>query len=898
MRRVPVWRRYLRFWRADVAADVEDELRFHFEERVTALVALGRSPDEARAEAVAEFGDVGSVRDALRTIDARMVQQRRRAFWWDAARQDLRYAVRSLGRARGLAATIVLTLALGIGLDAAMFSFLSAVFLRPPTGIAQPDALRRVWAHHFITGNDVPFAALSFSYPDYLEMSRALTGSARLAVYESDHVTLGRGDGAPTVHVDYASANLLPLLGARTSPGRTFAPDEDRMGAGAPVAVLSHALWERRFDSDPAVIGRSILLDRQRYTVIGVARPDFSGIDLDATDVWVPLASMPAQPIGRLPWYETRNYMGLSVVARLSSGTDPRAVEARLTALLRRPTTEGPPADTLERAELGSIIRARGPGKPEQQVAIAVRLGGVALIVLLIACANVSNLLLARAVQRRREIAVRLALGMSRVRLGALLLTETSLLAIAAAVAASLAALWGGSLLRGVLMPDTHWAAPVFDWRVGAFTAVVALAAGIATGFAPIAQSGREDLTVALKAGAREGGGQRSRLRTALLVVQGALSIVLLAGAGAFVRSLHNIEQLDLGFDVDHLVFAQVSFDDVPGAQRRSMLEGTMPLVAQRLAAAPSVERVAMASMAPMRGFSATRILLPGRDTLVFAQMGPVFTAVSPDYFAATGMRVLRGRGIRSGAAEVVVNEELARTLWPGKSALGQCMQFRERTNPCYTVVGVVENAHHWEVTEAPWPEYYLPLDHMPVPGWAPQVLVIRTAPAHAGVVAAEARRLLQEEFPGAQPNVQAMAEVLAPVYRPWRLGAILFTVFGLLALCVAAVGVYSTLSYTVGQRGHEIGIRMALGARAGDVVRMVLHEALRIVAVGIAIGLALALLLGRLIAALLYGTTAHDPLTLAATASVLLGVAIVAALLPARRAARVDPMVALRADG
>jgi predicted permease len=604
---------------------------------------------------------------------------------------------------------------------------------------------------------------------------------------------------------------------------------------------------------------------------------------------------MPAQWYNN-EWYRTRNFQGLWLVARLPAAANDRAVEAGLTQLLRLPPVEGPPADSLETAELGSIILARGPWTADHDTAIALRLSGVAVIVLLIACANVTNLLLARATRRRREVAVRLALGMSRARLAAMLITEAALLALVAGAVASLAALWGGLLLRALLMPNTHFAAPVFDWRVGVATAAAALIAGIGTGALPARQAGQGDLTLALKAGARSGVLQRSRVRPALLMAQAALSVVLLLAAGALLRSMHNVETLRLGFDVDHIVFAELH------EKRPEVLRGVVPDVAQRLTTIDNVESVASASMAPMRGFAATMIFLPGRDSLIFG-VQPVFNAVSPEFFATTGMRLLRGRGFekgagRSGAAEVVISQELAHTLWPGLDPIGRCMQFGARTNPCYTVVGVVENARHWDLTEEPWPEYYLPINRMPVDGYKPSVLIIRTSPNHAASVAAEARRLLHTAFPDNAPTVTAMKEILAPQFHPWRLGATLFSAFGILALCIAAIGVYSTLSYTISQRNHEIGVRVALGAQPRDVARLVFSNALTIVTVGIALGIVLALGLERLIAALLYGTSAHDPLTIGAMAAVLIGAATVAAALPARRASRVDPVIALRTDG
>ncbi len=900
--RIPAWRRYLRFWRPDVAADVDDELRFHLEERIDDLMALGRTREEARTEALSEFGDVADVGRELREIDGRIEQQRRRAGVLDALRQDVRYAARSIARTPTLAAMVVVTLALGIGVNLAMFSFLEQIFIRPPAGVRASAELRRLWViHRYIANGQAPFAAPNVTYPQYRAVAAAIGPLARLAPYSLDtDVPLGRGDDAPKGNVGYASADFLPLLGVRPMLGRFFAADEDRPGHGVRVAVLSHAFWRDHFGADTSAIGRTLAVGGERYTIVGVAQPDFTGVDLDATDIWVPLATIPGLWWEKVPWYESHNFYAIECVLRPSPGADTRAIRARAEQVLRRAEI-GAREDTAATVQLGSIILARGPGAETPEVKIATRLAGVALMVLLIACANVTNLLLARAMQRRREIAVRMALGISRIRLVILLVLESLLLTGVGAMVALMAAIWGGAVLRALLRPNTHWATTIVDWRVGLVTGAAAVLCGIAIGIAPALQSSRADVTVSLKAGTREGTYQRSRMRSALLVWQAALSLLLLVGAAGFVRSLRNVERLDIGYDAPKLLLASALLDAGTQRERATTDSVKLPELAARVARIPGVEHVALANSTPIRSVSFATLSVPGVDSVTLRSLAASILVVSPEFFATTGLRILRGRVFsdadnRGTAPVVIVNATMARELWPHEDALGRCLIVGKVDRPCSTVVGVAQDARRMKLLEKPSPQYFLPLAQASGP-FGPSVIIVRVAPERASMVTAETRRALQESFPGGVPRLQWMSDILAPQYRPWQLGARLFSAFGLLALLIAAIGVYSTLAYTFSQRTHEIGVRIALGARTGDIVRLVLRDGMRVVVAGVAIGIALAFVLGRLVESLLYGVSAHDPLTISLTATMLLGVAALAAVIPARRATRVDPASALRAE-
>jgi predicted permease len=820
----------------------------------------------------------------------------------DVLRQDLTYVWRTMMRSPGLTITIVATLALGIGVNAAVFTVLDRLYLRAPGGIEDPSTLRRYWVQHFRTSQ--PFTTPGLDYRMYRVIANASGDSANVALFTTDYsLRQGKHPRDPQIRGVYATANYFPVVGARPAHGRFFSPDEDRLGSGAPVAVISHDFWTNRLGADSAVLGQPLPIGSDVYTIIGVAETAFTGLDLQAVDVWIPLGTMPSPSWLEGPWWESPHINGFRAVQRLSPGIVESDMVARATQGMRALQRDvwAANADTQMNVYSGSIIEARGPGQAGQELIIATRLGGVAVIVLLIVCANVINLLLARAVRRRREIAVRLALGVSRGRLARLITTEALALAAIAGAAALLAAAWGGNLLRSLLMPDIEWTGSALDWRVAVFTVGVALMAGLAAGIIPAVQASSPDLSGALKSDSKQGVKHKSRLRRGLLITQAALSVMLLIGSTLFIRSLQNVQSLDIGFDSGRLLFGGVTFAEgeaPPGA----VIGAAMREIAQRLQSRPGVEAVARAGMQPMQGFSVMQFY-SGADSLGSFGSLLTYSAVSPSFFRAAGLRILQGQGftgadVEGSPAELVVNESMAKLLWPGGEPIGQCIRFKTRDNPCYTVVGVVENARRGYVIEAaPEPQFYLPLGNMPTAGWSGETIILRTQHNATGAATAELRAALRQAFPAAEPTVTPMTENLEPEYRPWRLGATLFTTFGLLALLVTIIGVFSTVSYDVSQRTHEFGVRVALGARMGDVLRQVIGEGVRTIAMGIALGLMLALAAGRLIAALLYGIEPNDPLVMTGVAIMLLVVAGAATLAPAWRAARADPVIALRTD-
>ncbi|HEX7121800.1 MAG TPA: ADOP family duplicated permease [Gemmatimonadaceae bacterium] len=888
----PRWRSFL-FWRRNVQRDVDAELQFHFHSRIAELVAQGVSPDEARRRTIEEFGDVGEVRRDLNEIDARIARRERRSDRLEAWWRDLTYAARSLRRTPGVTITIILTLALGLGVNAAMFSLLDLIFLRPPVGVEAPDDVRRLWTEiRFRSG---PQYWPGYDYMQYEAVRDGLAGIGTTAIYRQEALRLGRGARAERVNAVYTSADYFRLLGVHPALGRFFSTDEDRLGAGLKVAVVSHDFWQRRLDATPDVIGRSLVLENEVYTIIGVTAPGFRGVDLDAADLWVPLGSM----VGYGVWWTRSSVNGFSILIRRNAGVSLAQIDQQATLALRRRAAEDPVIDSNTVTRTGSINAARGPGQLDQEVQIATRLGGVALIVLVIACANVVNLLLARAVRRRREVAMRLALGISRGRLARMVLTESVLLALAAGIAALAAAHWGALGLRAILLPGVDWAQPPVDWRVAVAALAATAMAGLVAGVIPAVQSGATDLNEVLKSGTREAHVVRSRMRGLLVVLQAALSVVLLIGAALFVRSLANVRALDLGFDTDALLFGTVSFD-TRDPQRDSLTHVRMSGVAQRLRGVPGVEETALAHMRPFWGVSFTDYF-PESDTIANPKPFGIYWAVSPEYFRTAGTRIVAGTSFPPGGTgappAVIVNTAMAAALWPGEDPLGRCIRFGEPGARCYRVVGVAETARWQDVIEDAAPQFYLPIENMPFPILTRPVVAVRTSPAHAPTVIRAMGEALAEGLPGGIPQVERMSTILEPHYRPWRLGATLFTLFGVLAALVAAVGVYSAVSYAVSQRTHEFGVRVALGAQVGHVVRQVLGNGLRSVVIGIVAGVSLALAAGRLVASLLYGVAPNDPVTIALVVALLLAVATLAALVPAWRAARVDPVTALRTE-
>jgi len=840
----------------------------------------------------------------------------------DTLLQDLRYAVRGLIRSPGFTLAVVATLALGIGANTTMFGVLDTLLLKPPAGVRDAGRVQRVYFRrpNMITiggGGGTAFASTSF--PSY-EALRGVRGFAGVAAFGGGSVSIGTGAEARPASIRAVTVSYVPLLGGTTVLGRFFDSTEDRLDAG-PVAVVSHAYWMRQMGGDPEVLHRTLAIGPFLYAIVGVASPGFAGAELDEPDVWLPIHQAAPVLAGR-DALSSWNWFWVETIVRLAPGATAASAAAEATVAVQRalPASPVPPGAGPRRGPLGAasdqvvlgpIQAARGPGMTDD-ARVALWVGAVALAVLLVACANVGNLLLARALRRRTELAVRAGLGAGRGALVRQVLVESLLLALVGGAAALLVALWGGAAVRTWLLQSPVPGASVLDPRVLGFTALAALATGLLAGLAPAWQAGRTDLSGALRSGGRDVSPTRGRLRSALLATQVALTLVLLVGAGLFARSLRHAQTLDYGFDVDHLLLANAQ-------QRGGNLSISRQLAAspegpvdprsarlirmrEKIRANPLVAGADALVGMPYQSVIMMSIRVSGRDTLPrLAGGGPFMLAVTPTYFATVGTHILRGRGFTDGDVKgtipvTVVDESFAKFAWPGRDPIGQCVFLGDTT--CIQVVGVAADVRGRSVTQARSLNYYLAFQQQLQPSEMPlDGLVIRTRGP-----AAQAEAQVQHALQVSEPDlpyvrVQTLAERIAPQWRSWQLGATMLSLFGLLALVIASLGLYGVTAYGVAQRTQEIGVRIALGAGRRDVVGLAVTQAVRATAVGAAIGMLLALALGRAVASLLFGVTPLDPLSILGAVAVLLGVAAAAAWIPARRAAAIDPMRALRTE-
>jgi putative ABC transport system permease protein len=809
--------------------------------------------------------------------------------------QDLRYALRTLARSPGLSLAAVLTLGLGIGANSAMFGVVDRLFFRPPAHVVDPDRVVRL----YVTTTDSPWGTNTSpigTYPRYEEFRDRARSFAGIAAYGRRSLSFGLGPQAEPVTSGLVTASFFSVLGVRPELGRFFGADEDSVGRAAHVAVLSREFWKRRFGADRAVLGKTLQLGRNVYTVIGVAPQGFAGIDLEVPDLWLPLTAVAPEVIG--PDALGPRYFWLSgVVARLRPRVSPEQAAAEATAIYRSEFVQS--GDSTGTISLGSVHEAIGP-LASRDAKLSVWLGAMCAIVLLIACANVANLLLARAVQRKREIAIRLALGASRGRLARQLLADSAVLGVLGGVAALFITLWVGPVLSASLLSDSTTTAGL-DTRVLLFAAVAVLVTVVLAGFAPAYYASAPDLSSALKSGEREGTFQRSPVRTGLLVGQVALTLVLLTGAGLFVSSLRHVQGLRLGFDADRLIVASVDLQRL--GYKRAAANALYEDMRERVKRLPGVSGASLAVGHPFGWAFVVTLFVPGLDSLPRAPSGgPYFEAVTPDYFRTMGAVVRRGRALVptdiAGAQRVaVVNETMARRYWPGQDPLGKCLRIISPAAPCTEVVGVVEDARLHQVTdEGGAIQYFIPLAQADSVTSSPvTALLVRTnGPADALVGAV--RRTIQEtaaDLP--YPSIDPMPRLFASQLRPWRLGSVLLSLFGALGLVLSAIGLYGVHSYVVSQRTQEMGIRIALGAGRREILQLIMGQALRVTGWGLVLGAAGALAVGRAIASLLYGVKPHDPLVLSLVMVILGAVAAVASYLPARRATKVDPMVALR---
>jgi putative ABC transport system permease protein len=798
--------------------------------------------------------------------------------------QDARYGLRMLLKKPGFTLTAVITLALGIGATSTIFSFVNGILLRP---LPYQDSERLVSLDETAPKRGITSMGVSFpNFLDWREQNRAFTGVA--AYGGGDDYTL-TGDGEPEeLSGASVSYNTFEVLGVAPILGRTFTADEDRPKNDL-VVILSHELWERRFAANTDIIGRKITLNNRSSTVIGVMPPGFKFPEVD--DLWVPLA------LDTTMW--TRNDHGLSAVARLKPGVTLEQAQSDITAVARRIEEQNP----VTNEGMGvNLIPLREGLAGDYRKALLILMGVVGLV-LLIACVNVANLLLSRASARAKEIAIRTALGAGRWRVFRQLLTESVVLGLVGGALGLTLAFWGLDLLLAAIPIDLpFWMKFNLDGRVLGFTIGVTLLTGLIFGAAPSLQASKVDLNESLKDGGRGASGVgRHRMLRSLVVAEVALSLVLLIGAGLMTRSFMRLQHTNTGLNPENLLTLRVNLPgakyDTPGKRHAFYKE-----LLERIGAAPGVEAAGAVSNLPLGGNNWGRSLtVEGFPVLPVGQAPAInHCVITPNYFRAMGVPILMGRDFTDADARdsikvTIIDERLAREYWPNESPLGKRVRFGppEDNEPWHMIVGVVGAVKHESLRLTRRKTVYLPHTQIAIDDMA---LAVRAAnPENLTPVIKRQVKAMDPDLPII--NVRTMTEVISrSVWQP-RLYAILFGVFAAVALALASIGIYGVMAYSVSERTHEIGVRLALGAQRRDVLKLIVARGMTLTMIGAGIGLGSALTLTRLMQTLLFEVSATDPLTFAGLAALLSVVAMLACYLPARRATKVDPMIALRCE-
>jgi predicted permease len=884
-------------------AEIDEEICFHIDSRVVQLMARGLTRDQARAQAMRRFG--ASWDDAVaRLYDAGHLREERLAMRerLDAAWSDLTYAVRTLMRQPGFAIVVVLTFALGIGANATMFGVIDRLLLRPPPHVARAHEVVAVGIATTYRGQQRFFNALNYPLYELLRADTAAFGDVIVATGQGKS-TLGSGATAEELFTTVVNAGYFAALGTRPALGRFFLPDEDRDGA-YPTVVLSYGLWQSRFGGDRAILGRRLRIGPTFFTVVGIAPPGFTGVEPKRIDAWIPIAAADGFRLSGTNWKTDWGSYWLRIYARVRPGVRMDAAAERVATMYANgyaawsADTRGLP-EKQRRFVLRSILPSEQLGD-NAEVKVSRLLVGVAALVLLIACANVANLLLARGAERRREIAVRLALGVTRARLLRLLLAETVVLAVSAGVVALLATQWGVRIMHATLLGDYAWVDSAFDGRVVAVTLGLVFATTLLAGLVPALRSSAPNVTDALKACGREGSRERSRVRTGLVIAQAALSVILMVGAGLFVQSLRKVAAVRLGYEPERVIAGTMDLEAL--GYKDADREALFHAMRERVASLPGVADATVSDTHPLHGWGfGISVRVPGRDSLPEGYRGgPYYNAVGPGYFSTLGLQIVEGRPITdadmgSMSRVALLSESMASAYWPHERAVGRCIMLGS-DSACTTVIGVAADAKEQLNLADTRFLLYVPSNsdwHAPI-----NVLLVRARDDDPGRLVEPIRRAMQNAAPDLPyAEVQTFEELLAPQLRPWKMGATLFGVFGVLALLIAAVGLYSAISYGVARRRHEFGVRMALGAQINDVVRLVMRQGMWVVVIGVGIGTAVALLAGRLVAGLLFDTSPRNPAVLVAVALVSFVVAAAALFIPARRASRADPAAALRGE-
>ncbi|HKG48700.1 MAG TPA: ABC transporter permease [Pyrinomonadaceae bacterium] len=813
----------------------------------------------------------------------------------DSLVKDIRYAVRSLIRRPGFVAIAVITLALGIGANTAIFSLVNTVVLR-----SLPVDRSNEIVSVAVRGKDDSMSAFSYpNYKDFRDRNEVLSG---LLVYRFVPLSLSRGGANERIWGYEVSGNYFDVLNVKAIHGRTFLPEEDQTKNSHPVIVVGYDCWQRRFAGDPGLVGKDVVINNHQFRVIGIAPEGFRGTEfVYSPEIWVPASMMEWVEPGAT-WIDERKTKNFFAIGRLKGGIDWRQAQASLNVLSEQLAREYP--DENE----GQTIKIDAPGfiLPDLRGAVVsfawVLMAAVGLV-LLVTCTNLAGLMLARATDRRKEIAIRLAMGANRLRLIRQLLTESVLLSFAGGAVGVLLALWIVKVLLAFKPPmDFPLALDVsLDWRVLLFSLAVSVTAGVIFGLAPALQATRPNLVGALKDTAAQGGAVKTKLRSVLVVAQISISLVVLIAAGLVVRTLQQLQTMNPGFDTRNAVTMSFDlglqgYDEERGQQFYRQLT-------ERLQSLPGVESAAVSSYIPLSiNYNSNNIFVEGKPAERGENVPMAMTAAAgPAYFKTMGTPILQGREFSEAdqaksESVAVVNEYFVKRMLPElqtpAEAVGKRFSFRTAGGPWVRIVGVAKAGKYFNIAEEPRSFVWSPMTQAYN---SSGILVVRTKGSPEGLFGA-----VRSQVQSLDPNlplydVKTFTEHMKLALFPAKVAAAVLSVFGFVALLLAAIGVYGITSYAVSQRTHEIGVRIALGAQLGDVLKLVLSHGLKLTIIGAALGLFGAFLATRAITSVLYGVSATDPLTFGFVSVLLIGVALLASYVPARRATKVEPLIALR---
>jgi len=881
------------------------------EAAVLAGMALepARRPDSAAAFA-ARLGEAGSgvsrvwarssitITRALR--GARI--ERIGGFMMEGIRQDLVHAWRGLRRAPGFALVVILTLGIALGANATMFGLADRLLFRAPTGIGHPEQVHRMYVARWIQG--LTSAGSTMSYPSFEDFRDRTRSFSQVAAIDEVIYSYGTGAAARPVHVTQATGQYFALLQVHPLLGRLFGEAEDAAPSGTPVVVLSHGFWKSAFGGDASVLGRTVELGKKPFTVIGVAPEGFTGTELSAVDLWVPMSTSEKTAFGDDGWRTNRGSQWLQTFARIKPGVSEGTAAEDATRAYREGHAASTSGDFHKKAvaSFAGLTGASLAGAEGNTGRVAAWLLGVTVMLLVIACANIANLVLARGLLRRGEIAVRLALGVSRGRLLRQLLTESLLLAGLGFALGLVLVRFGSDLVRAVLLPGYAWEGSPVNGRVLLVTGVATLLAAVVAGLLPLWRGTRSDVAAQLHGGMRATAAHSKKLRTGLLLLQTGLATALLIGAGLFMKSLRAINGLDLGFTPSDLAVVTVDLQGqgATGTEIRAFYQEA----AERIRKIPGIQAAGLSIGAPFLGNWSENVGLPGGDSMPeLPGGGPYYFRAGRGLLEALDVRLLRGRLFteaddRADAAPVtIVSELMARTLWPGRDALGQCL-VRGEKKLCSTVIGVVADLHRQALEERAqkFMLYFTPLLQDTEFG-VPQLMLVRVSGDPQRWTEPIRRELLAIRPDLPYVRLRPYQDLVDGRARSWRLGATMLTIFGALSLVIAAIGLYGVLSFAVTQRTQELGIRAALGATPSRLMRLILGNGMVTAVVGTILGTALAVAMSGRITPLLFRTSALDVVVYVGTAATILGVAAVASWIPGRRATRVEPVRALKAE-